>query len=114
VESSLLTRYACPFGGSVFHCLIWVSQQSLPSQAEASSVDGKGKGKARAEPVPESTLFESLFGERVSGAYDQELRDLEFAIKLSLEDRDTTDVKKAHASKASQSSPGRSSSKVSS
>jgi hypothetical protein len=105
-------RYARTLEGSVFGCLIWASQQSL--QREASAVDGKGKGKAKAEPVPETTLFGTLFGERASGAHDQELRDLEYAIKLSLLDRDATDVKKAHASKASQSSTGASSSKVSS
>ena len=113
VESSPLMRYACSFGGSVSHCLIWASQQSLPSQPEATPVYGKGKGKAKAQPVPEPT-FETLFRESVSGTRDQELRDIEYAIKLSLQDRDVTDVKKAHASKASQSSPGVSSSKVSS
>jgi hypothetical protein len=98
----------------LLHCLIWASQQSLPSQPEASRVDGKGKGKAKAEPVPEPTLFETLFRERVSGVHDQELRDLEYAIKLSLQDHDGADVKKAHASRASQPSVGTSSSKVSS
>jgi hypothetical protein len=116
VESSLLMRYACPFEGSVFHCLIWASQQSLPSQPEGSRVDGKGKGKAKAEPVPVPgrDVFETQFRGGVSGAHDQELRELEYAIKLSLQDRDATDVKKAHASKASQSSAGASSSTVSS
>jgi hypothetical protein len=99
---------------TLLYCLIWASQQSLPSQPEASRVDGKGKGKAKAEPVPEPTFFETLFRERVSGAHDQELRDLEYAIKLSLEDRGASDVKKAHASRAPQSSVGTSSSKVSS
>jgi hypothetical protein len=64
--------------------------------------------------VAEPTVFETLFRGSVSGARDQELRDIEYAIKLSLEDRDATDVKKAHASKASQSSRGASSSNVSS
>jgi hypothetical protein len=95
-------RYACPFGGSVFHCLIWASQQSLPSQPEATPVDGKGKGKAKDQPLPEPTLFETLFRETVGGGDDQELRDIEYAIKLSLQDRDATDIKKAHASKASR------------
>jgi hypothetical protein len=94
------------------HCLILASQQSLPSQPEATPEDGKGKAKAR--PVPEPTLFENLFRDRVGGAHDQELRDLEYAIKLSLQDRDVTDIKKAHGRKASQSSPGASSSEVSS
>jgi hypothetical protein len=86
----------------------------LPSQPEATPVEGKGKGKAEAEPVPGPTVFERLFRESVGGAQDQELRDIEYAIRLSLQDRDATDAKKAHASKASQSSIGASSSKVSS
>lgn len=99
-------------GGIVFH-LIWALQKSLPSQDEDTSVDGKGKGKAKAQPVPGPSLFENLLRPLVNGAHDQELRDVEYAIKLSLQDRDATDVKKAHASKKSQSSPGASSSKVS-
>ncbi|KAF8494409.1 hypothetical protein F5888DRAFT_1717538 [Russula emetica] len=85
-------------------------EQSLPSQPEATPVDGKGKGKA--QPVPEPTLFGKVFPERVSGAHDQELRDIEYAIKLSLQDRDATNVKWAHASKAFRSCSGASSSKV--
>ncbi|KAF8494415.1 hypothetical protein F5888DRAFT_1717699 [Russula emetica] len=69
-------------------------EQSLPSQTEATAVDGKGKGKGKAQPVTEPTLFGTIFPERVSGAHDQELRDLEYAIKLSLQDRDATNVKK--------------------
>ena len=65
-------------------------------------------------PVREPTLSEPLFHVRVSGAHDKELRDLGYAIKLSLEDRDAGDVKRAHASKVSQSSAGAPSSKVSS
>ena len=88
----------------------------MASQPEATPVDGKGKGKAK-EPVPERTLFATLFREGVSGTHDQELRDLEYAIKLSLQDRDArdaTNVKKGLASKASQSSTDASSSEVSS
>ncbi|KAF8494405.1 hypothetical protein F5888DRAFT_1717491 [Russula emetica] len=85
-------------------------EQSLPSQPEATPVDGKGKGKA--QPVPEPTLFGKVFPERVSGADDQELRDIEYAIKLSLQDRDATNVKWAHASKAFRSCSGASSSKM--
>ena len=113
VESSLVMRYACGFEGSVFHCLICASQQSLRSQAEATPVDGKGKGKAKSGPVPEPTLFETLFRDRVSGVHDRELRDIEYAIKLSLQDRDATDVKKARACEASRSCRGACSSKVS-
>jgi hypothetical protein len=50
----------------------------------------------------------------MNGAFDQEMRDIEQAIKLSLEDRSAGDAKKAHASKTARSSPGASSSKVSS
>jgi hypothetical protein len=64
--------------------------------------------------VPEANLFETLFRGRANDAHDQELRDMEYAIKLSLQDRDASDIKKAHASKASESSPDASSSKVSS
>ena len=98
------------FAWRVSICLIWDSQQSLPSQPEATVVEGKGKGKAKTQPAPERTLFETLFSEIVESARDQEL---EYAIKLNLQDRDAADVKKAHASKVSQSSPG-ASSKVSS
>lgn len=97
-----------------FHCLISASQESFASQPEAKSVDGKGKGKAKAEPVPEPSFFETLLQGRGGGAHDQELRDLEYAIKLSLQDRDATDAKKAQPSKASQSSASASSYKVSS
>lgn len=92
---------------------MWTPQQSSSSQGEATHVDGKGKGKAKAEPVPEPTIFET-FRQRMNGARDQELRDIEYAIKLSLEDRDASDVKKAHGSKAAESSPGACSSRVSS
>ena len=85
----------------------------MPSEREGIHVEGKGKGKAEAE-VPEPTFFETLLRGRVNGAHDQELRDIEYAIKLSLQDRDATDIKKARASKVSRSSPGGSSSKVSS
>ncbi|KAI9511244.1 hypothetical protein F5148DRAFT_1172846 [Russula earlei] len=85
-------------------------EPSVPSKPEP--VDGTGKGKAKAAPVPEPTIFETLFGERMKGAPDQEVRDLEEAIKLSLQDRDAADAKRSHASKVRRSSPGASSSKV--
>ena len=97
----------------LFHCLISASQESFASQPEARPVDGKGKGKAKAEPAPEPSFFETLLQGRGGGAHDQELRDLEYAIKLSLQDRDATDARKAHPSKASQSSASASSYKVS-
>jgi hypothetical protein len=114
VESDPLMRYACPFSGTVFRCLIWALQQGLPSQPEAEVVHGKGKGKAKVQPVPEPTLFETLLRGRVNGSHGQELRDIEHAIKLSLQDRDVTDIKKACACKGSQSSSGASSRKASS
>ena len=77
-------------------------------------MDKKGKGKAEAEPAPEPTLFQTLFGGRMKGSFNQEMRDIEQAIKLSLQDRDAADAKKARASKTGRSSPGASSSKVSS
>ena len=85
------------------HSLIWASQRGVSFQGEASPIDGKGKGKAIPEsvPMPEPNIFETQFCGDVSGAHDQELRDLEYAIKLSLQDRDASDVKEAHAFKAS-------------
>ncbi|KAI0255567.1 hypothetical protein BJV78DRAFT_684901 [Lactifluus subvellereus] len=48
----------------------------------------------------------------MQGGVSQEVRDLERAIQLSLQERDTADAKKAHSAKARRSSPGASSSKV--
>ena len=48
----------------------------------------------------------------MNGGLDREMRDIEQAIELSLQDRNATDVKKAGASKTSRSSSGASSSKV--
>jgi hypothetical protein len=62
--------------------------------------------------VSEPTLLESLFRGHVNGVHGQELRDLEYAIKLSLQDRDAADANKAQASKGARSSAGASSSKV--
>jgi len=64
--------------------------------------------------VPEPTFLQTLFGGRMNGAFDQEMRDIEQAIKLSLQGRDVVDAQKAHVSKSLHSSPGGSSSKVSS
>jgi len=64
--------------------------------------------------VSEPTLLQALFGERMNGGLDleQELRDIEQAIRLSLQDSDATDAKKERASKTVRSTPGASSSKV--
>lgn len=83
-----------------------VSQPIHVDQPHATPADGKGKGKASAERVAGPTLLQTLLGARLQGPSDQELKDIELAIKLSLEDRNTADAKKA--------SPGASSSRVSS
>lgn len=74
----------------------------------------KGKGKAKAEPAPEGSepTFQTLLHEHMKGGLGQEMRDIAHAIKLSLQDRDAADAKRASASKASKSSPSASSSKV--
>ncbi|KAI9446549.1 hypothetical protein H4582DRAFT_1906518 [Lactarius indigo] len=77
---------------------------------EAAPVDEKGKAKAELAAGP--ALLQTLLGAHTQGPSDQELKDIEAAIKLSLEDRDAVYAKKASASKASQSSPGASSSRV--
>lgn len=79
----------------------------------------KGKEKAPAkpehtEPAAGHTFLQSLFGGLARGPSDQELKDIELAIKLSLEDRNATDAKKASAAKVVRSSFGASSSRVSS
>lgn len=79
---------------------------------QAAPVDEKGKGKVKAEQAAGPTLLQSLLGAYTQGPSDQELKDIELAIKLSLEGRDATDAKKAGAAKASRSSPGASSSRV--
>ncbi|KAH9003665.1 hypothetical protein EDB86DRAFT_2264754 [Lactarius hatsudake] len=81
-------------------------------QPQAAPVDDKGKGKAKAEPTAGPTLLQTLLGAYAQGPSDQELKDIELAIKLSLEDRNTPDAKKASVPKAPQSSPGASSSRV--
>ncbi|KAH9056423.1 hypothetical protein EDB87DRAFT_1636869 [Lactarius vividus] len=91
-----------------------VPKPNTAPQPQAAPVDEKGKGKAKAEPVAEPTLLQALLGAYAQGPSDQELKDIELAIKLSLEDRNRPDAKKASAAKASRSSPGASSSKVSS
>jgi hypothetical protein len=48
----------------------------------------------------------------MNGGFDQEMHDIEQAIKLSLQDRDAGDAKKARVSKIARSSSGASSSKV--
>ena len=83
-----------------------VSQPIHVDQPHATPADGKGKGKASAERVAGPTLLQTLLGAHLQGPSDQELKDIELAIKLSLEDRNTADAKKA--------SPGASSSRVSS
>jgi hypothetical protein len=85
--------------------------QSSP-RSEATLVERKDKGKAKAESVPEPSLLRTLLRERMQGGLSQELRDLERAIQLSLQERDAADAKKANVAKARSSSPGATSSKV--
>jgi hypothetical protein len=83
-------------------------------QAGPAVEKGKGKAKAeRAEPLVGSTLLQTLLGAPTQGP-SQELKDIELAIKLSLENRDAADAKRASTSKAIRSSAGASSSRVSS
>ncbi len=103
-----------PHVKSIFLCLICVSQPSPDSQTQAAPVDDKGKGKAKAEPVVAPTLLQALFGAHTQGPLEQELRDMELAIKLSLEDRNAAEAKKGSGAKVPQSSAGASSSSVSS
>jgi BAG domain len=90
------------------------SQPNPLPQPEAIPVEEKteSKGKAKAVPVPEPSLFQTLLPERMQSVFGQELRDIQLAIQLSLQERDAADAKKAHATKARHSSPGASSSKV--
>ncbi|KAI9432663.1 hypothetical protein H4582DRAFT_2132018 [Lactarius indigo] len=89
-----------------------IPKPSTTPQPQAAPVDEKGKGKAKAEPAAGPSLFQTLLGAYAQGPSDQELKDIELAIKLSLEDRNTSDAKKASATKAPRSSPGASSSKA--
>lgn len=89
-----------------------VPEPSTIPQPQAAPVDEKGKGKAKAEPTAGPTLLQTLLGAYAQGPSDQELKDIELAIKLSLEDRNIPDAKKASAAKAPRSSPGASSSRV--
>ncbi|KAI0280349.1 hypothetical protein BC826DRAFT_1112201 [Russula brevipes] len=89
-----------------------ICDDSTPPKPDAIPVNEKAKGKAKAEPVPYETLLHALFRKRIKGALDQDMRDVERAIKLSTQGRGAVDVKKAHASKVARSSLGASSSKV--
>jgi hypothetical protein len=95
---------------------MYVSQSSpVPQrQPQAAPVDEKGKGKAKTEPAAGLSLLQTLLGTHTQGPSDQEVKDIELAIKLSLEDRNAADAKKASAAKAVRSSPAASSSRVSS
>ena len=91
-------------------------QSSPVPQVHAGPVVEKGKGKARAEyaessarPTSLRTLLEAL----MQGPSEQELKDFELAIKLSLEDRYAADAKMG-TSNAIRSSSGASSSRVTS
>ncbi|KAH9063533.1 hypothetical protein EDB87DRAFT_1707070 [Lactarius vividus] len=92
----------------------WDSANGSKTIPEAAPVDEKGKAKAEPAAGHEAgpTLLQTLLGAHTRGPFDQESKDIELAIKLSLEDRDAADAKKASAAKASQSSLGASSSRV--
>ena len=106
----LLVRSVNFSGLTYFSQAIPVSQQ--PEQAVP--VEGKGKGKATAERSEGPAFLQTLLGAHARGPSDQELKDIELAIKLSLEDRNAGDAKKVGAAKAVRFSPGASSSRVSS
>ncbi|KAI0299032.1 hypothetical protein B0F90DRAFT_1730216 [Multifurca ochricompacta] len=79
--------------------------------AQASGVTNDSQHLHEPSFQPTSpTLLEALFKERSQGTHDQEMRDIERAIELSLQYRNAADAKKAHATKAFRSSPGASSS----
>ena len=59
------------------------------------------------------TPLHALLGALTYGPSDQELKDIELVIQLSLEDRDAADPKKTGAAKAVRSTSGASSSRVS-
>lgn len=96
---------------------MYVSQPIPVPQPQAKPAEEKGKGKAKAErtePPTGLTLLQALFGGPARGSSDQELSDIELAIKRSLEDRDAADAKKAAAAKVARSTSGASSSRFSS
>ena len=96
---------------------MYVSQPIPVPQPQAKPAEEKGKGKAKAERTEPPTgliLLQALFGGPARGSSDQELSDIELAIKRSLEDRDAADAKKAAAAKVARSTSGASSSRVSS
>ena len=108
----------------IFHVLYvsdltYVSQPSPVPQPQAVLADEKGKGKAKVEhtePAAKPTFLQALLAALPQGPHapDQELKDMELAIKLSLEERDAVLAKKAGAAKAVRSTSGASSSRVSS
>ncbi|KAI0285154.1 hypothetical protein BC826DRAFT_1109418 [Russula brevipes] len=89
-----------------------VHQPNAASNPETIPLNEKAEGKAKAESVPLPILLQALFSERIRGAPDQEMRDVEQAIKLSTQGRGVVDARKGRASKVAGSSPGASSSKV--
>ena len=72
---------------------------------QAARADEKGKGKARTEPAA-GLDPQSLLGVRTQGPSDRELKDIELAIKLSLEDGNAADAKKTSPGKTVRLSPG--------
>ncbi|KAI0280352.1 hypothetical protein BC826DRAFT_1191577 [Russula brevipes] len=89
-----------------------IHQPNAAPKPETIPLNEKAKGKAKGESVPLPTLLQALFSERIRGAPDQEMRDVEEAIKLSTQGPGVVDARKGRASKVARSSPGASSSKV--
>lgn len=92
-----------------------IPETSLVPQVQAGPAVDKGKGKAKAErtePLARPTLIHTLLGVPTPWPSDQELKDIELAVKLSLEDRNAADAKKASISKAIRSSAGATTSRV--
>lgn len=95
--------------------LICVSQPAPVPQSQAAPADEKGKAKAeRSEPSTGPTLLQAVLGALTQGPSDQESKEIELAIKHSLEDRDAADARKAGAAKAVRFASSASSSRVSS
>ena len=77
-------------------------------------MEDKGKAKAKpAKPATGPTPLHALLGALTQGPSDQELKDIELAIQLSLEDRDAADTKKRGAANAVRTTSDASSSSVS-
>ncbi|KAI0285165.1 hypothetical protein BC826DRAFT_1123659 [Russula brevipes] len=89
-----------------------IHQPNAAPKPETIPLNEKAKGKAKAESVPLPTLLQALFSERMRSAPDQEMRDVEQAIKLSTQGHGVVDARKGRASKVAGSSPSASKVKI--